>query len=476
VFLSETRQQKDRVSNIRFRLQLSNCFIVDGQGKGGGLALYWSDLIKVDILSYGMHHIDTLIWDGNHHAAWRGTFIYGEPRAHDRHIMWELIRRIKPRSQAPWVMIGDFNEALWQSEHFSSTKRTEPHMRYFREILSHCDLHDLSYVGQPWTFSNKQAAGKNVKVRLDHAVASPSWMSWFPTASLWHISSSRSDHCPIFLDADDENKGMAHQHIDRYQMMWEREESLYDEVKNAWKETGAMQNLGHVRNSLKGVMTSLKRWSQAKFGVVSKEIKKIRKRMEELIVQNPSEDQPELNGLRERMDKLLHREEIMWLQRSRVSWLREGDRNTKYFHRKAVGRAKKNKIKSLRKTDGHITKQKVEMECMACNFFKELYRAAPMVQSQEVLDLVQPKITAEINEALCKDFWDKEIIDAMFQIGPLKAPCLDGFPARFFQRHWDTLKSDVISGVRKFFETGRLPPSVNETTIVLIPKRMSRKC
>jgi hypothetical protein len=194
VFLSETRQQKDRVSNIRVRLQLSNCFIMDGQGKDGGLALYWSDLIKVDILLYDMHHIDTLIWDGNHHAAWRGTFIYGEPRAQDRHIMWELIRRIKPRSQAPWVMIGDFNEALWQSEHFSSTKRSEPHMRDFREILAHCDLHDLSYMGQPWTFSNKQAAGKNVKVKLDRAVASPSWMSWFPTASLRHISSSRFDH------------------------------------------------------------------------------------------------------------------------------------------------------------------------------------------------------------------------------------------------------------------------------------------
>jgi hypothetical protein len=174
---------------------------------------------------------------------------------------------------------------------------------------------------------------------------------------------------------------MAHQRIDRYEVMWEREESLYDEVKNAWEEAGAMQNLGDVRNSLKGVMTSLKRWSQAKFGAVSKEIKKIRKRMEELIFQNPLEDQPELNGLRERVDELLHREEIMWLQRSRVSWLREGDRNTKYFHRKAVGRAKKNKIKSLRKTDGQITKQKAEMECMARNFFKELYRADPMVQS-----------------------------------------------------------------------------------------------
>jgi hypothetical protein len=89
------------------------------------------------------------------------------------------------------------------------------------------------------TFNNKQAAGKNVKVRLDRAVASPSWMSWFPAASLRHISCSRSDHCPIFLDIEDENKGKARQRIDSYEMMWEREESLYEEVKTAWEEGGA---------------------------------------------------------------------------------------------------------------------------------------------------------------------------------------------------------------------------------------------
>jgi hypothetical protein len=58
------------------RLRLNKYFVVDGQGKGGGLALYWFDSIKVDILSYGMHHIDTMIWDDTHHAGWRGAFIY----------------------------------------------------------------------------------------------------------------------------------------------------------------------------------------------------------------------------------------------------------------------------------------------------------------------------------------------------------------------------------------------------------------
>jgi hypothetical protein len=82
----------DRVRNLKGRIGLNNCFIVDGVGKGGGLALFWCDEIKIQVLSYGLHHIDTLIWDGVHHAAWRGTFIYGEPRTQDKMKMWELLR------------------------------------------------------------------------------------------------------------------------------------------------------------------------------------------------------------------------------------------------------------------------------------------------------------------------------------------------------------------------------------------------
>jgi endonuclease/exonuclease/phosphatase family metal-dependent hydrolase len=43
----------------------------------------------------------------------------------DRHVMWELIRRIKLALQAPWLMIGDFNEAMWPFEHLSARKHSE---------------------------------------------------------------------------------------------------------------------------------------------------------------------------------------------------------------------------------------------------------------------------------------------------------------------------------------------------------------
>jgi hypothetical protein len=55
-------------------------------------------------------------------------------------------------------------------------------------------------------------------------------------------------------------------------------------------------------------------------------------------------------------------------------------------------------------------------------------------------------------------------------MGPLKAPGPDDFPARFFQRHWETLRTDVIQAVKQFFSDGIMPPGINETAIVLIPK------
>ena len=48
------------------------------------------------------------------------------------------------------------------------------------------------------------------------------------------------------------------------------------------------------------------------------------------------------------LDELLLKQEVYWAQRSRVSWLKHGDKNTKFFHSKASQRQKRNFIHGVR--------------------------------------------------------------------------------------------------------------------------------
>jgi hypothetical protein len=98
------------------------------------------------------------------------------------------------------------------------------------------------------------------------------------------------------------------------------------------------------------------------------------------------------------------------------------------------------------------------------------------VDPEPLSSLSDELITEEMNGDLCKEFIDEEISDALFQIGPLKAPGPDGFPAHFFQRNWPTLKVDVTRAVWRFFESGRMPDGVNEMAIVLLPKMEAPDC
>lgn len=88
---------------------------------------------------------------------------------------------------------------------------------------------------------------------------------------------------------------------------------------------------------------------------------------------------------------------------------------------------------------------------MTTSFFKRLYSKEDGVDPKVIVDCMNERVTGVMNESLLKDFTTKEVSDAHFQIGPLKAPGPDGFPARFFQRNWSIVKKDVINAVLEFF-------------------------
>jgi hypothetical protein len=81
------------------------------------------------------------------------------------------------------------------------------------------------------------------------------------------------------------------------------------------------------------------------------------------------------------------------------------------------------------------------------------------------------KISAEENAILICDFTAEEVKKAIMKMEKNRAPGPDGFPAEFYQKFWDILKSDLIA-MFECFQRGELPLfHLKFGTIILLPKK-----
>ena len=119
-------------------------------------------------------------------------------------------------------------------------------MEHFRDTLEVCGLRDIGFSGLPWTYDNRKPSDRNVKVRLDRGVASAEWMNRFFDASITHLTSPVSDHCPLLLSVKQEPQRRGGGHQIYYEIMWECEASLRECIAQGWEEENTKGDLGVI--------------------------------------------------------------------------------------------------------------------------------------------------------------------------------------------------------------------------------------
>ncbi|KAL2242593.1 UNVERIFIED_CONTAM: hypothetical protein Sindi_0377300 [Sesamum indicum] len=73
-------------------------------------------------------------------------------------------------------------------------------MRNFCEALESCDLQDLGFEGNPFTWCNRHLALDIIYKRLDRARGDSKWKTLYPNTVVQYISVTSSDHLSILVD------------------------------------------------------------------------------------------------------------------------------------------------------------------------------------------------------------------------------------------------------------------------------------
>lgn len=220
----------------------------------------------------------------------------------------------------------------------------------FREAADACCLVDMGYTGPDWTWEKKVSGSSYTRVRLDRVLATPEWSLNFPMVVVRHVHAACSDHCALWLRLEVDSRAARLDWLPklfRYETMWEAHDNFGAMLESKWGESRATNSM-EMTEKLARLSGSLQAWGKDEFGCVVKEIKKLRETVDRLR-EAPGRRGPTREEIKaqDRLAELYHREEIMWRQRSRVLWLKEGDRNTRFFQQKATQRKKKNKISTL---------------------------------------------------------------------------------------------------------------------------------
>eukprot|EP00253_Pinus_taeda_P007598 PITA_07598 len=232
------------------------------------------------------------------------------------------------------------------------------------------------------------------------------------------------------------------------------------------------------QQKLKHLKGKIKYWNRTTFGNIfhgkanfEQDMKQLQQK---IITLSRSDDLAEQEKTLER--KLMEKEkqeETLWKQKSRIRWLKEGEKNTKFFHNTTIQRRMHNNITHIQNEQGIKVEKHEEIEAELLNYFKQVHKEPISDRSQAIQNITSkiPKlISDEHNQMLLKPVDLQEVEIAVKQLKAGKAPGPNGFTSNFFHNFWDLIKNEVWQVVEESRSLRWMFPGINATLIALIPK------
>ncbi|KAJ9542512.1 LOW QUALITY PROTEIN: hypothetical protein OSB04_029018 [Centaurea solstitialis] len=441
---------------------------------GTRIIFAWDDRIG-DVMLLHMHaqflHCFVRIRGGQH--SFFVTIVYGANDSMVRKELWSGLRQAKVIMGAkPWALMGDFNAMLFPHDGFGGYSRRKACMEDFYHCVEDIEVLDVSYTGIHYTWIQKPKGGDGLHRKLDRIMVNTDFMELFNGTSATFLPHGISDHALGILCIDvglrKKSKGF------KFDNFMADEEDFIKIVANAWGKPvfGSFMHKLLVRlKSLKQPLRCLRN----RFGDVSKRVTFLKTELD--AVQLACDLDPSNNDLLEDLahlflayERALIDENSYFRQRAKITWLKEGDTNTKFFHNAVKERRGRNVIRAIQDMEGNFVFDDDVSTVLVNHFQVFLGMKDPAVVADLSLDLFVNRLSLADSLEMIRPTTNEDIKHALFSIGNDKAPGSDGFSAKFFKKAWPVIGDDVQVAVHNFFYSGRMTKEINHTLLCLIPK------
>jgi hypothetical protein len=439
---------------------------VDSRGASGGILLMWDRRVvsRIDsclgnfVVACNFRNLD----DG---LEWAFAGVYGPNRDHLRWRLWEELAGLISIWEVPWCIGGDFNVTLFLNERLRGAAHRSA-VADFANFVAEQGLMDLPLEGGDATWSNSVSWS-----RLDRFLVSPEWEFSYPGLLQRKLLRVCSDHAPILLVSGCPQSG---KRAFKFENMWLKEEGFVEKIRSWWDSFQFFGTPSFVlAKKLKALKWEIKRWNLEEFGDVRERNKasceelKALDRAEEGR-QLSEEEKARRSQITRELETTLLQEEMSWRQKSRIRWLKEGDKCTKFFHQVANSNRRNNSIDSL-VVNGTATSDPGIISDHIVNFYDSLF-TEPLSWRPRLDNLEFDMLSVAEASSLEEPFEEREVWEVIKGMDRDKAPGPDGFSMAFFQDCWGVIKGDFMAVFAEFHDRGEFVKSINSTFIALIPK------
>lgn len=425
------------------------------RGLSGGLLTVWSkELISISNY-YSSHH--WLLVQGINSIS-KTPFaclnIYAPQTSKMKQLLWEELKAVISSLPDHHIcLLGDFNAVRQCNEkfncHFNGAVADA-----FNSFISSVGLLEIPLINSSFTwFGPNQRKG-----RLDRVLVSPSWYDkgeWVLQA----LHRKLSDHKPLVLKSNSNDWGPRPFKFFNY---WLSDPVLTHNLKASWK--GSQES--NPQSKFKELREVARTWNKTKLGNVDVRIQQLENMQD--VYDVGGSISIDISVLRTELHKLHQWRASMLCQKSKVNWLLNGEKNTRFFHRAMVKRRAANAIKKLTVGDTLLTDAVAIKAAFQCHFQERLTES----NGEKVFDLgttISNKLSQAQSMSLEAAFTLEEVKMALDMTDKTKAPGPDGVNAGLLVLLWDEIK-EVMDFFNKFHSTGGLPRGYNSSFIALIPK------